>query len=196
VPVKNPWLVVLGLGLACSGQLEYDVGAFEKSGQNTPPPKTWSDAMAPAASEAADAGAPPRMVAEPSRWDAAAEPQRWDAAPSGMSSTPPATSACEGMDALGILAARCGSCHGAKAAKGLDLVSTGVAARLVNVKSTCMGQPLLDGKAPGTTGHFIDKLRGPVQGCGAQMPYAAPALSQGELDCVIEWSERAIARTR
>ena len=104
---------------------------------------------------------------------------------------------CADAEALALLSAKCGNCHSATdRAKGLDLTSPGVGARLVNVKSTCNEKLLLDGSSATAAGHFLDKLRGPVAGCGAQMPYALPALSERDKACVVEWSERATARIR
>jgi hypothetical protein len=116
-------------------------------------------------------------------------------------SLPPAASVCPaGVDAIGLIAKRCGGCHGDRnPSKGLDLVTPGLADRLVGIKSGCPNRLLLDGPV-GTnptaepSGHFLDKLGGPVTGCGAQMPYGAPALTPSEFDCIVEWSARAVAR--
>jgi hypothetical protein len=111
-----------------------------------------------------------------------------DAAPAKPSACPP------GVEPLALLVAKCGNCHGEKMpAKNLDLVTAGVGARLVNVKSTCQDKPLLGADAANPTGHFLDKLVGPVPGCGAQMPFGTP-LTPAERDCLTEWSAAAITR--
>jgi hypothetical protein len=128
---------------------------------------------------------------------AGAAPTAVDAA-----SLPAPAAACPaGVDAIGLIAKRCGGCHGDRApTKGLDLVTPGLADRLVGIKSTCPNRQLLDAPPAGTTavgeptGHFLDKLEGPVDGCGAQMPYGAPALTSSEFDCIVEWAARAGAR--
>ena len=111
--------------------------------------------------------------------------------------TPPSASACpNGLDALTIMAQRCGTCHGERTpTKGLDLVTAGVVGRLVGVKSTCSGRPFLDPNAAGSSAsYFIEKLDGPVAGCGGQMPFGAAALTPDERACLEEWADRAIAR--
>ena len=60
---------------------------------------------------------------------------------------PPASaSACpNGLDALTIMVQKCGTCHGERTpTKGLDLVTPGVTARLVGVRSGCNARPFLD----------------------------------------------------
>jgi hypothetical protein len=106
----------------------------------------------------------------------------------------PAASACPpGKDALGIMAAKCGNCHGAVTpTKGLDVVSPNLAARLVGVKSACGARPFLE--TTGTAGYFLDKLDGPVAGCGGQMPFGTPPLTPEERGCIDEWARLAIAR--
>jgi hypothetical protein len=168
--------------LSCSGQLEYELAAYRQGNAGTPP--RW---------DAAPAMTPPPMM------PTASPPAMMPTPPATMPTPPaPVASPCpEGTDALALLAARCGDCHGATdRAKGLDLASPGVAARLVGVKSTCGGKPLLDPAGPGTTGLLLEKLQGPVAGCGQQMPYGMPPLPAAERACLIEWAERAIARVR
>jgi hypothetical protein len=109
--------------------------------------------------------------------------------------TPPAAGCAPGLDALTIMAQRCGSCHGERApTKGLDLISAGVGKRLVNVRSTCMSLPFLPGTGDAATSYFIEKLDGPVAGCGGQMPFSAAPLTPEERSCLIDWSDKAIAR--
>jgi len=183
------WLVLLAL--SCSGQLEYEPGAYRMANPGTPAPA----AEMPAPSTAV----PPPSMPAPTM---AAPPPSMPAPPPSMpppapTSTPPVSACPEGVDALALFTSRCGDCHDPQdRAKGLDLVSPGVAARLVGVKSTCNDKLLLDGSGATAAGHLLDKLRGPVAGCGQQMPYGMKALTPQELACVVEWSERAIARTR
>jgi hypothetical protein len=165
--------------VACSGRLEYEVAAFQAGSTGTSPrPPAVQDPPPPDPPPAAPQSAPP------------AAPQ---SAPPPVSASP-----CpDGVDALGLLVTRCGDCHDATdKAKGLDLVTPGLAARLVGVKSSCGDKLLLDGSGPTAAGQLLDKLRGPVAGCGAQMPYGMPALSAQEKACVADWAEQAIARTR
>jgi hypothetical protein len=110
---------------------------------------------------------------------------------------PPSASACpNGLDALTILAQKCGTCHGERTpTKGLDLATAGVTGRLVGVKSTCSGRPFLDPMAANSAAsYFIEKLDGAVAGCGGQMPFGAAPLTPGERACLEEWADRAIAR--
>jgi hypothetical protein len=136
------------------------------------PPIPVPDAMtSPDVMAADEAGAPP------------------DAAPAAPVCPP-------GTDVLiDVFKKNCGSCHGAAApAKNLDLVSTGLGARLVNRPSTCNDRPLVDGTlsagAPG--GLLFDKLSGAVTDCGVQMPAGAAALPPTEMACVKDWAVQAI----
>jgi hypothetical protein len=219
-------LLALGAiaALACSGRLELDESAYltgpgagGSGAMKTPPPPP--PGSLPPAPPPAPAPAPPPASSPPlyPEGSPAAPPPPADAAPAAPppprppvadagapapapapAPTPdPATSVCPpGVEALGLLAQRCGGCHGAgKPAKGLDLVTPGLAARVVGVKSTCMDRPLLQDGMP-VTGMLLDKVEGPVAGCGAQMPFGAPPLSASERACLAEWSERVVARAR
>jgi hypothetical protein len=90
---------------------------------------------------------------------------------------------------------KCGGCHGAAApTKNLDLVTAGLGARTVGVVSTCNNKPLVsttlvNGEA---VGHLLDKLAGPVTGCGVQMPAGGTPLSSVEIACVKEWALKAV----
>jgi hypothetical protein len=109
--------------------------------------------------------------------------------------TTPASACPPGVEALALLAERCGACHGARSGtKGLDLVSPGVGGRLVGAKSTCEGRLQLETANPYPTGLLLDKIDGPVPGCGPQMPYGAPLFNAAERACVGEWAARAIAQ--
>jgi hypothetical protein len=101
-----------------------------------------------------------------------------------------------GYDVLtSVFKNRCGTCHSAAApTKNLDLVSAGLAARTVGVISTCNNKPLLSTTltAGAPTGHLLDKLAGPVTGCGVQMPAGGTPLSSTEMACVKDWALQAI----
>ena len=171
--------------LACSGKLEYDVAAFQagSAGASPRPPTAEPPPSTPPAM-------PPPATTPPATTPPAPTPPASD--PPMMASTCP-----EGTDALALLVARCGDCHDAQdKAKGLDLVTPGVAARLVGVKSACGDKLLLDPSGPTAAGQLLDKLRGPVAGCGAQMPYGMPPLTAQERSCLAAWADQAIARTK
>lgn len=85
-----------------------------------------------------------------------------------------------------ILAMKCagGTCHsGATPAVGLDLVSPGVAARVVGkMASECKGA-LVDPAAPDSS-ILYQKISGTM--CGTRMPLGTP-LADAEIACVKEW---------
>jgi hypothetical protein len=87
-----------------------------------------------------------------------------------------------------VFAPSCGGtgCHGATAPQqGLDLVSPGVAARVVGVSGTgCAG--LLADPADPTNSLLYTKLS-PKPSCGSQMPLARPALSAADAACILAW---------
>jgi hypothetical protein len=118
----------------------------------------------------------------------------------GAGGSGPIAAACPaGFDVLdSIFNKKCGGCHGAASpSKNLDLVSTGLGARLVNKVSSCKSLPFISNtlNAKGAAvGYFLDKLVGPVTGCGSQMPAGAPALSATEMACMNDWAVAAIAR--
>jgi hypothetical protein len=120
------------------------------------------------------------------------------AAPDAMPAMPPpSASACpNGLDALTIMAQKCGTCHGERTpTKGLDLVTPGVTARLVGVRSGCNARPFLDPMGSGSaSSYFIEKLDGDVAGCGVKMPFGAAPLTRDERACLEEWADKAIAR--
>jgi hypothetical protein len=111
-------------------------------------------------------------------------------APDGGAPGPVATPLCATAAEISakILTPKCGSCHGkASPAAGLDLVTAGVKARLLNVAARgCAGKVLIVA-APAVGGHFFDKLNGAVGGCGNQMPFGAPPLSATEIKCLADW---------
>ena len=88
-----------------------------------------------------------------------------------------------------LIRPRCATanCHDrAGHAGGLDLETPGLAARLLNVRSSmCAGRVLVDPASP-AAGYFVEKLSASPR-CGGRMPLGAPALSAGELTCVRGW---------
>jgi hypothetical protein len=87
-----------------------------------------------------------------------------------------------------LLAARCAGaeCHvGEAPAAGLDLVSAGVAERLLDVPSSCGGAPLVDTSSPGAS-VLLDRVRAVPQ-CGAPMPLGGPPLDAVERACLEAW---------
>jgi hypothetical protein len=87
-----------------------------------------------------------------------------------------------------ILVPKCGTCHGVNLpASGLDLVTAGAKARLLNIPSrACNAKPLIVSD-PAVGGHFFDKLAGAIPGCGNQMPFGALPLSAAEVKCLKDW---------
>lgn len=113
----------------------------------------------------------------------------------GTVDVPPQASCPTGFDVLAMFKDRCGGCHGAAApTKNLDLVTAGLGARTVGVVSTCNKKPLVSSTLAGAlaSGHLLDKLAGPVTGCGVQMPAGGTPLSAAEMACVQEWALAAI----
>jgi hypothetical protein len=98
-----------------------------------------------------------------------------------------------GTGACGDVVARvfvptCGGtgCHSAMAPQqGLDLVSPGVAARVVGVSAKQCLQLLADPQNPEQSLMYQKLL--PKPACGAQMPLARPALSSSDVACVLSW---------
>jgi hypothetical protein len=87
-----------------------------------------------------------------------------------------------------IFVPKCGSgiCHGGSAPQqGLDLVSAGVAARVVGVAAKGCAVTLADPDDP-EAGLLYTKLA-PDPPCGSQMPLVALPLSDAEVACVLEW---------
>lgn len=96
---------------------------------------------------------------------------------------------CEPGDEPAFLAETCGVafCHAAENPAGeLDLASPGVAARLVDVASTCDGTPLVDSADPGAS-LLLDKLEAQPS-CGDPMPPGRP-LSAADRSCIDQWVE-------
>ena len=86
-------------------------------------------------------------------------------------------------------------CHGAVSKEsGLDLVSAGVIARLLDkapdptTSLSCMGvtTPYLKSGSSPATGLLLDKLNS--GSCGLPMPYPIGGLPQTERDCITQWA--------
>lgn len=87
-----------------------------------------------------------------------------------------------------IFVPSCGGngCHGAMASQnGLDLVSSGVATRLVGVTAKGCSATLADPKNPELSLIYTKLLPNPP--CGSQMPLARPLLSAEDVACVRAW---------
>jgi hypothetical protein len=187
----------------CSGRLAFDPRAQQRDGGATPLPSpvTTPDAgAAPVVTPDAMVVAPDTAPLPPPP-DAMAPPQDTLGPADTMPAPPladamPAASACpSGTDVAQIFKTSCGLCHGtASPAKNLDLVSPGLAARLINKPAECNNRPLLSttgGSAP--DGVLLEKLAGPVSDCGVQMPPTGiPALSATDMACVRDWAVDAI----
>ncbi len=80
-------------------------------------------------------------------------------------------------------------CHvaGTNAAAGLDLMSPGVASRLVNKPSSCNGKLYLSGPSDG---YLLEKVTQETPTCGTRMPVTG-SLTDEELRCIRLWAESA-----
>ena len=91
-----------------------------------------------------------------------------------------------------IFSTKCGDCHGAdQPDAGLDLVSAGVAERLLGVMSVgaCDGLTLID--AAGGDHLLLGKLDGAAT-CGSPMPLGMKALTATETECVARWIDEVV----
>jgi hypothetical protein len=87
-----------------------------------------------------------------------------------------------------IFVPTCGgtSCHGADAPQqGLDLVSPGLASRVVGVAAKGCAVMLADPADP--EGSLIYQKLSPTPPCGAPMPLARPPVSRADAACVLAW---------
>lgn len=79
-------------------------------------------------------------------------------------------------------------CHGA-ASSVLDLVSPGVASRLIDrpasAEAACAGGTLVS--TDGSSSLLLEKLTTPT--CGEKMPFGGAAAQPAEIDCVRDWIE-------
>ena len=87
-----------------------------------------------------------------------------------------------------IFVPSCGGtgCHSAMAPQqGLDLVSPGVASRVVGV--IAKGCPVVLADPANPTGSLMYEKLAPAPPCGAPMPLARPPLSDADAACVFNW---------
>ncbi|MEO8901971.1 MAG: hypothetical protein ABI488_08890 [Polyangiaceae bacterium] len=87
-----------------------------------------------------------------------------------------------------IFVPSCGGtgCHSAMAPQqGLDLVSPGVASRVVGV--IAKGCPVAIADPANPTGSLIYQKLSPSPPCGSPMPLARPPLSDADATCVFNW---------
>lgn len=87
-----------------------------------------------------------------------------------------------------IFVPSCGGtgCHGATGPQqDLDLVSAGVAARVVGVQGIGCASTLADPANPEAS--LIYQKLSPTPPCGSPMPLARPALSDEDAACVLAW---------
>jgi hypothetical protein len=97
---------------------------------------------------------------------------------------------------------QCTSCHNPTSQTSfanLDLMSDGVAARLVGVAATTTGTGMCGGKgnllARGTlpaVGILVDKITGHPT-CGVSMPYNAPLLPAADQACLQAWANGLVS---
>ncbi|UQA55527.1 nucleotide-binding protein [Polyangium aurulentum] len=100
---------------------------------------------------------------------------------------PPGAFVCP--DTLETFVARCGQdvCHGSmNPAASLDLVSPGVAERVVGAAAKGCGGALVDIDDPEAS-LFYTKLAEPMPSCGLRMPLGGAAFTEDELGCVKTW---------
>jgi len=95
--------------------------------------------------------------------------------------------ACGDVEAT-VFAVSCagGTCHGpGDPAQGLDLVSPGLASRVVGQPAHGCGGVLADPQHPEDSALYDKLLDAP--GCGARMPLHGDPLSEDEIACVKAW---------
>jgi hypothetical protein len=179
-------LALTTIGLACMpGQL--DTTGWYRDGGPSPippsPPAMMADAQQPPLQNPDTA--PPPPPPPPPMPDAGVP----DMVAAGPDAPPAAESWCsDGVEVTArLLQPKCGTCHGSAAkAGGLDLITPGVKARLVDVPSTICRDRALVTMTPQVGGHFFDKLEGAV--CGDRMPAGGlPGLSAAEVLCLKAW---------
>lgn len=88
---------------------------------------------------------------------------------------------------------QCASCHGGATPQGaLDLMSSKAAARMLeipaDIEGPCNGRTLISLEGDHL---LIDKLQN--TSCGSRMPLGGAPLSGGDLECVRQWIDSAIA---
>jgi hypothetical protein len=181
-------LALTTIGLACMpGQL--DTTGWLRDGGVSPvppppqPPAMMADAQ-PAPVPNPDTAPPPPP---PPPMPDAGTP---DMIASNRPDAPPAAESwcTDGNEVIArLLQPKCGTCHGSAAkAGGLDLVTAGVKARLIDVPSTICRDRMLVTMTPQVGGHLFSKLEGAV--CGDRMPAGGlPSLSAAEIQCLKAW---------
>jgi len=137
----------------------------------------------------------PGQLDDKAEFDAYAEAHGDAGAPAGMNvaGSSPGAAGTMSAGACGDVVARiftpsCGGtgCHSAVAPQqDLDLVSPGVAARVVGVSAKQCVQVLADPANPEQSLLYQKLAVKPP--CGAQMPLARPALSSADVACVLGW---------
>lgn len=137
----------------------------------------------------------PGQLENKAEFDAYAEAHGDAGAAAGMNvaGTSPGTAGTASNGACGDVITRifvpsCGGtgCHGAVAPQqDLDLVSPGVAARVVGVPAKACLQTLADPANPEQSLLYQKLAIKPP--CGAQMPLARPTLSSADVACVLGW---------
>lgn len=117
-------------------------------------------------------------------------PDRFARADGGMNMMP--ACALELDVEVDIFAMKCSGdiCHGGGAANppsgGIDLVTMGVADRLLDMPAVgCMQQPLVDTATPSNS-VMLTRVRG-AGACGSAMPLGTSGLSAGEIECIEAW---------
>ena len=129
-------------------------------------------------------------LSNPAEFDSGAS----SSAPEGGGDTP----ACAAEVPTTVFQKTCGTsgCHtAASPAEGLDLVSPGVASRLVGVRETempALGLFLIDPTEPQSS-VILTKLQAATVPYGAVMPFGGTPLSPQEVACVAAWIDTAIA---
>ena len=96
-------------------------------------------------------------------------------------------------DFKALMTTKCGdapSCHqGAESGTRLDLVSDGLAARLMGMQGSdeCVGRPMLDLENPAQSVFY---LRVSGTSCGVRMPLGDPAVDEADQACILSWIEQ------
>lgn len=115
----------------------------------------------------------------------------------GRIADPAAFFTAQELDVEGeLLPTACGAapCHDAdQPASGLDLVSPGVAARLLGVASTCGGRALIEA-TPQQGSYLLEKVETSTPACGARMPFGG-VLADAELVALQAWVARVRTAT-
>lgn len=140
------------------------------------------------------AGALAACASDPEPEDSPSTPPPTSPPPS--TPPPPPPSGCD-MDAI-LAEHGCSSngCHGVQNVAGLDLVSDGVAERLVgvpSVNSACGGRPLVDPSTPGDS--LLLSLVDPAREvpCSVAMPFGSEGVPEDDVTCFEAWVDTLAA---